>query len=172
MTVAHDSPPPSPRADLFTAAGFLAFGVAVIVVSAQMPTFTDQGTPAYVAPGIVPGFHGTVISLLALVLAVRSVLRGAFRPMPGSGGSARRSLLRIALACVLAIVFSGFMVGRLPFWLAAAIFVFVFILAFEWRPGMASGVLARDAGIAAAIGLGTGWGITLLFEHVFLIRMP
>ncbi|MBV9782611.1 MAG: hypothetical protein JO264_02215 [Acidisphaera sp.] len=172
MSHSADSPPPSPGTDLAVAAGFLVFGLAVVAASAAMPTFTDQGTPAYVAPGLVPAFHGTVIGLLSLVLATRSILRGAFRPAAPAGGAERRAILRIAVASVLTVAFSGFMVGRLPFWAAAAIFVFVFILAFEWRPGLAASVLARIAGIALAIGLVTGWGITLLFEHVFLIRMP
>ena len=130
-----DAPATTPRTDLILAAVALAFGVAVIAGSAAMPTFTDQGTPIYVAPGLVPGFHGTVIALLALVLAARSVARGALAggwsaPREGT----RRAVFRIALAAVLTIIFDIGMVGRMPFWLAAAIFVFVFINAFEWMP--------------------------------------
>ncbi len=169
----HGEDAPTPHADLVLAAVFLVFGVAVIAASAAMPTFTDQGTPAYVAPGIVPGFHGSVIALLALVLAGRSIARGALAggwhsPREGT----RRVVVRIGLAALLTVVFDLGLVGRLPFWLAAALFVFVFINVFEWEPGMAARKRAKNAGIALAIALIAGIGISQLFERVFLIRMP
>jgi hypothetical protein len=168
-----DVPAPTPRTDLIIAAVALAFGAAIITASAAMPTFTDQGTPIYVAPGLVPGFHGTIIALLALVLAARSVSRGALTdgwatPREGT----RRAALRITLAAVLTIIFDIVLVGRLPFWLAAAIFIFVFINAFEWMPDQPRRERLRNAAIALAIGLCAGIGISLLFERVFLIRMP
>lgn len=172
-----DAPPPSPRGDLFIAGGFLLFGLAVVAASAAMPTFTDQGTPIYVAPGLVPAFHGVVIGLLSLVLAARSISRGALRasaaaPDPRARATRRRSVGRIALATALTLVFAVGMIGRMPFWLAAAAFVFVFILVFELRRGVPFANLARDAAWAAAIALAAGWSATLLFQNVFLIRMP
>jgi hypothetical protein len=157
----------SPRSDLIVAAVFLVFATAVVTASLAMPTFTDQGTPWFVAPGIVPGFHGLVLAVLAVVLAVRSIRRGALHAMP-PGAAAAPTVRRIALATVLAVGFAAGLVGRLPFWLAATIFVFAFIMAFEWRRGM----LARNAAIGLGIGLVTGIGITLIFERLFLIRMP
>jgi hypothetical protein len=166
--------PPSARTDLVLAAVFFVFAVAVISASLAMPTFTDQGTPAYVAPGIVPGFHGVVIGILSVLLAARSVARGAFRPAHGSAEtpSSRASLLRIGLATLLALIFAAGMIGRLPFWLAATIFVWCFIMAFEWERDMPRRQLGINAAIALGIGLATGIGITTLFERLFLIRMP
>jgi len=177
MAAPGDAPPPTPRTDLYIAAGFLAFGVAVIAESAAMPTFTDQGTPIYVAPGLVPGFHGIVITVLALLLAARSVSRGALtasgteRPLAESLAW-RRSVGRIALATALTLIFAVGLIGRVPFWLAAAAFVFVFIMAFEWQAGQPGQVLARNAAWAAGIAVTAGWAVTLLFENLFLIRMP
>jgi putative tricarboxylic transport membrane protein len=177
MAAPGDAPPPTPRTDLYIAAGFLAFGVAIIAGSAAMPTFTSQGTPIYVAPGLVPGFHGVVITVLALLLAARSVSRGAM----GAAGSDRslpermawrRSVGRIALATALTLVFAVGLIGRVPFWLAAALFIFVFIMAFEWRAGQPRAVLARNAIWAFGIAVIAGWAVTLLFENLFLIRMP
>jgi len=169
------APPPSARTDLALAAVFLVFAAAVIAAAAAMPTFTDQGTPIYVAPGIVPGFHGIVIALLSLVLAGRSIARGAWHTAPSHAEqprAGRAAVLRIVLAAVLAIAFAAGLIGRLPFWLAATIFVVCFILAFEWEPRMPPRLLARDALIALGIGLATGLGIQTLFERLFLIRMP
>jgi hypothetical protein len=166
--------PPSARTDLILAAVFFVFAAAVISASLAMPTFTDQGSPAYVAPGIVPGFHGIVIGILSILLAARSVARGAFRPAGRTNEipSSRASLLRICLATILALVFAAGMIGRLPFWLAATIFVWCFIMAFEWEPSMPRRQLGINAAIALGIGLATGIGITTVFERLFLIRMP
>ena len=166
-----DAPATSARTDLILAAVFLAFGAAVVAASAEMPTFTDQGTPIYVAPGLVPGFHGLVIAVLSVLLAARSILRTVHAEPAATGGS-RPSLARVALATMLAVGFAGFMIGRMPFWLAAALFVFAFIMAFEWERGMARAVLLKNAAIAAAIGSGAGLGISLVFERLFLIHMP
>jgi putative tricarboxylic transport membrane protein len=162
----HGDPSTAPRTDLIVAAVFLAFAVAVLAAAASMPTFTDQGTPLYVAPGVVPAFHAIVLAILSIILAVRAILRGALHPV--SVGAPAQNLARIGLAAALALVFAVGLVGRLPFWLAAALFIFAFIMAFEFRGGQ----LPRKATIAAAIGCATGIGISLLFERVFLIRMP
>ena len=177
MAAPGDAVPPTPRTDLYIAAGFLAFGIGIIAESAVMPTFTDQGTPIYVAPGLVPGFHGLVISILAFVLAARSVSRGALtaagaaRPLP-ERLAWRRSVGRIALATTLTLIFAVGLIGRIPFWLAAAIFVFGFIMAFEWRRDQTRAVLLRNAAWAIGIAMTAGWAVTLLFENLFLIRMP
>ena len=162
----HGDPATPPRTDLVLAAVFFVFAAAVLMATASKPTFTDQGTPLYVAPGVVPAFHGVVLAILSVVLGVRAVLRGALRAAPV--GVAAQNLGRVGLAAVLAVGFAVGLVGRVPFWLAAALFIFTFIMAFELR----GGGLARKAAIAMGIGLVTGVGITLLFERVFLIRMP
>jgi hypothetical protein len=174
MSTAHgDAPPPSPRTDLIIAAVFFAFGAGVVAASIAMPTFTDQGTPIYVAPGLVPGFHGIVIGILSILLAARSLSRGALRPAAGDSlPASRQSLVRIALATVLAVAFAAGLVSRVPFWLAAALFVFCFINVFEYERALPLRVMSKNAGIALAIGLVTGIGISELFERVFLIRMP
>ena len=96
---------------------------------------------------------------------------GAERPL-AERQAWRRSVGRIALATALTLIFAVGLIGRVPFWLAAASFVFVFIMAFEWRAGQAHTVLAHNAAWAAGIAITAGWAVTLLFENLFLIRMP
>jgi hypothetical protein len=57
-----------------------------------------------------------------------------------------------------------------PFWLASALFVFAFTVVFEWDAGPAG--RARRIVEAAAIGLGTGLAVTMIFEKLFLLRLP
>ena len=169
----HEEPLP-PRTDLWTAAVFLAAGIAIIYASWLMPTFREQLGQAYTAPGLVPALYGTVIAILALWLGARSIGRGAFRR--STGGSRQRregySNARLVLAAVLCLAFAVGMVGRLPFWLATAIFVFLFILLFEWRTGMSWRARARPILTAALLAAGTGIAVVLVFQRVFYVRLP
>lgn len=158
----------SPRLDLLVAAVLLAFGVAIVVLSLGMPTFAEQSGSGLTAPGIVPGFHGAVIALLAIALGLRAMRRGALSAgVRRTGGQDARSLVS---AAGLGIAYAAVLVGRLPFWLATAMFVFAFIAAFEWP--QARGRRLRRLAEAAALGLATGIVITLVFEDLFLVRLP
>jgi hypothetical protein len=161
--------PASPRADLVTAAVLFALGVAIVVQAWQMPRFVAQSGTGLTAPGIVPGFYGVVIALLAGVLGLRAIRRGgwAVRGAPRPAGHDSRPLL---VAAALGLIYAGGMVGRVPFWLASAIFVFAFTTFFEWGQGPAG--RARRIAEAALIGLGTGVIVTLVFEKLFLLRLP
>jgi putative tricarboxylic transport membrane protein len=166
-----DRAPLPPRADLYTAAVLLAFGMGVVALALQMPTFVEQSHTGLTAPGIVPGFHATIVSLLAIVLGVRAIRRGALAPRqrrgPALSAGDRRRLL---IATALGTLYAGVLVGRLPFWLACALFVFSFTAAFEWEKGAAGRV--RRLAEAALLGIGTGVAVTLVFERIFLVTLP
>jgi putative tricarboxylic transport membrane protein len=161
--------PASPRADLVTAAVLFALGVAIIQQAWQMPRFVEQSGTGLTAPGIVPGFYGAMIALLSGVLGLRALRRGGWAvraPRRAANGDARQLLT----AAVLGVLYAGVLVGRVPFWLASALFVFAFTAAFEWHHGPAR--RARRVAEAAAIALGTGLVVTLVFEKLFLLRLP
>ena len=60
----------------------------------------------------------------------------------------------------------------MPFWLAAAIFVAMFTILFEWQSGEPWPPRARRIGEAVLLGLVTGVAVTLVFEKVFYVRLP
>jgi putative tricarboxylic transport membrane protein len=161
--------PASPRADLVTAAVLFALGVAIMAQAWSMPRFLEQSGTGLTAPGIVPGFYGAMIALLSGVLGLRAVRRGgwAVRAQRGPATGDGRQLLT---AAVLGVAYAGVLVGRVPFWLASAVFVFAFTTAFEWDQGPER--RARRVVEAALIGLGTGLAVTLVFEKLFLLRLP
>jgi putative tricarboxylic transport membrane protein len=169
----HEEPLP-PRVDLWTAAVFFAVGIAIVYASWRMPTFYEQLQQTYTAPGLVPALYGIVIAILAIWLAARSLGRGALRRGDNEARAAREgySNLRLALAAVLGLAFAVGMVGRLPFWLATAIFVFLFILLFEWRKDQPWRERAIRIASAALIGGGTGVLVMLVFTRLFLVRLP
>lgn len=171
----HVTPPPKARTDLITAAVLLAFAGAAFAGAWAMPTFTDQGGDPFTAPGIVPGFHAVVIGVLSLVLGVRAVLRGALRPDGGPPPEWREvegvSNLRLGLAAALGLGLVFGLIGRVPFWAAAAAFVAGFTVLFEW-PLTAKAKRPRRIAEAVVLGLATGVLVTLVFERVFLVRLP
>ena len=73
----------------------------------------------------------------------------------------------------LCVVFGGLLVGHgLPFWVAATIFVSAAILFLRRRPDGAWRTDPAAIGFALAVGLGAGLVITVLFQQLFLVRLP
>lgn len=170
------TPPPSARGDFITAAILLAFGLAIIAEALRMPSFEAATGSAFTAPGIVPGFHGTVIALLSVALAARSIYRGAFRPGGGKPegyeGLPGISLKRLFIAAGLGILYAVVLVGWLPFWLASAVFIAAFTIIFEWDAAAPTALRLRRAVTACLLGLAVGAAVFLLFQELFLVRLP
>jgi hypothetical protein len=169
----HEEPLP-PRLDLWIALVFMALGIGILSIAAGMPTYREQLGDAYTAPGLVPAVHGAIVILLSLWLGIRAIRRGAFAAATNAGVEkpVGYSNTRLALAAGLCLVFAAGLIGRMPFGVAAAVFVSGFILLFEWRSGMATGEHLKRAATAIAIGIATGIAVTLVFERLFLVRLP
>lgn len=170
------TPPPSARTDLITAAILLAFSLTIIGLAIRMPSFVSTGTSRFTDPDVVPTFHGIVLGLLSLILAIRSLYRGALKPGGGKPegfeGLPGISLKRLAIAAGLGLVFAVVMVGTLPFWLATAIFVAAFIAIFEWDSAAPRHVRLWRVAYSALIGICVGAAVFLLFQEIFLVRLP
>jgi Tripartite tricarboxylate transporter TctB family len=164
------------RRDLYGAIGWMVLGVAILVGSLAMDRLEDQDVSLYTAPGLLPGLLGIAITLLGTLLAARSWRSGAWRAQvareDSAGGAGERRHLPLVIGLCLA--FDILLVGHgLPFWLAAAIFVTTSILLLGHRqPRAAVALTAREVLAAGAIGLGAGIAITLVFQGIFLVRLP
>lgn len=174
----HEQPLP-PRVDMITGAAFLALAIGIIVVSWMMPTYLDQKGAIYEAPALVPMLHGVIIGILSLWLIARSLRRGrqgliAASPWvaagPNDGGMS--DPMRLAVASALALMFTVGLITRMPFWLASAIFIAVFTIVFEWRPGQPWRTRLRRSAEAVLLGAVASAGIFLVFEEIFLVRLP
>ncbi|HJQ56915.1 MAG TPA: tripartite tricarboxylate transporter TctB family protein [Vineibacter sp.] len=167
--------PLRPRVDLVTGAFFCLFGLTVLYLAWLMPTYADQKGELYTAPGLVPAFYGSVVAVLSVWLVVRSIGRGALRVGGGDVAPSPRegySNARLALSAALGLFFVFVLLGRMPFWLSSAIFIFLFITLFEWRAGQPWRERIGGLALAIAIGVATGVAVTLLFERVFYVRLP
>ncbi|SLN27808.1 tripartite tricarboxylate transporter TctB family protein [Oceanibacterium hippocampi] len=162
------------RADFVSAIVFVALGVATLVESWRMPRLEEMNINPWSAPGIVPGVLGAIIAVLGALMLVRSCRQGGWRLAPGEAlrGLGSAGSRRAALTLFLTIGYAGGLIGRMPFWLATFLFIFVFIQIFEWTdPALASRRLWRvtSAALVAAI---AAFAIAYVFENVFLVNIP
>ena len=168
--------PVGARAELRQALGWAALGLAILVASIRMDRLESQHINPYTVPGLLPGLLGIAMLFLAALLGWRAIGAGALSPAAAAHRPVdRKAAKRIALVIGLCVAFGVGLVGHgLPFWAAATTFVTVAILAFE-QPRRAQGgraIAVRDVVFALAVGLGAGGVITLVFQVLFLVRLP
>jgi len=166
----------SARADFVAALTWIALGLAIVAGALAMDRLERFGATLYTAPGLVPGILGALIAFLGGVLLVRSVRRGAMAtfseswlPTPEGRSTLARTMLAIALSLVYTLVLVG---HGLPFWLVTVLFVFVFMLLFYLPERRARGETMRGVVLSAVVAVATSAIVTLMFERVFLVRMP
>ena len=164
---------PSPRADLVSGGVWAVIGVAIGLGSWNMDRLDKQGVPGFAAPGLVPGILGVLITLAALAIVVRSLRRGALTAQGVGAAAPAGANGRTALALLLCLGFAAGLVGHgLPFWLAASTYLFLHIFLLQLPERRAAGQVARGAIVAAAVALGAGVTIAMLFQYAFLVRLP
>lgn len=161
------------RADIGFGFGWLAFGAAVLAASWRMDRLESLHINPWSAPGLMPGLLGALMMLFGAVLGVRSLGQGALRARdePAPASSAKRVVLALALC-------GGYAAGLLghgwPFWLTSTAFLFAAILVFRVLDHDAESATSprRLALSTAAIALAAALFISLLFQEVFLVRLP
>lgn len=173
----HDdekSKPHMVRADLLTGLFLLFLGLGIAWMSWEMPRLTTRGIHPATAPGLVPGILGMVLALCGGLLALRSRRMLADREGWKQFGRLFISTdaIRVMVAVALALVFALAFVGRMPFWAAATLFVFLFIIAFERGFRASPHPLRRTMLTAAVQAVLVGVLIAGVFQYGFLVRLP
>lgn len=154
---------------------WMVFGIAVLALSWRMDRLEAQHINPYTVPGLLPGLLGIVMILLGGLLALRSWGRGGrfvSGPRLAMSGVAVR---RLALVVGLIVAYTVVLLGRgLPFWAGATIYVTASIVLLQapQRAAEGRGLTLREAAVALAIGLASGWVITWVFQDAFLVRLP
>jgi len=161
------------RADLLTAIVLVALGLIVVYLSWTMPRLEQRHVHPATIPGLLPMILGLALSFCGLLLGLRSwaiQAEGGWQALGRALVSrpARRVLAVVALALFHTLV----LVGWLPFWAASMLFIFTFIVLFEVFMTDQPINLMRSAPWALAIAVAAGWGISFIFEDVFLVRLP
>jgi len=158
-----------PKADLVTGLVFALLGAGVLWASLEMPRFEDRNINPYTVPGLVPGALGVIILLLGAVLFLRALRAVATAPAAPRGVMIGDGARRLVLSLVLCLGYAAGLVGRVPFWLATFVFVSLFVIAFEWRR---DGPHTWRIGVALAYGAAISATVSLVFQELFLIRLP
>ncbi len=152
------------RSDLRGGVGWVVFGGVILAASWNMDRFESMGATVYTAPGFVPAIFGLALVLLGALLAWRG-----WRARRVDESASGETLLnrRVGVTLLLTLLYAAVLVGRMPFWLATALFVAVFtgIYADALPP-------ARRALTAVTAGMLTTLAVVLVFERLFLVRLP
>jgi len=164
---------PSARADVALGAIWLAIGAAIVAGSWHMDRLERQGVQWFAAPGLVPGILGLFIVGTAVIIVVRSIAQLARDGAGGEPADAAWSLRRTALTLALCLTFAVGLVGHgLPFGVAAACYLFLHIFLLELPERRAKGEVRRGALVAAAVAVGVATVVSLVFQELFLVRLP
>lgn len=154
------------NADLATSLVLVLLGVAMIWGGFVMDRLDVRGIHPASIPGLVPMGVGGAISLCGLLLFTTS-LRSKEHLSIDLGDTRK-----LAWAVGLCVTFALFLVGHIPFFLAAFIFVSVTTVRFSWREGAGLTGNRRQIIFALLSGFVFSALITLLFRYAFLVRLP
>ncbi|WP_137918981.1 tripartite tricarboxylate transporter TctB family protein [Hydrogenophaga sp. 2FB] len=157
------------RSDLWGGAGWVVLGLVIVLGALRMDRFESMGAQLYTMPGFVPGLIGGFVALLGLVLMLRGWLRQRAEE-PAKDAPPIEPLLnrRIVITTLLSLLYAGLLLGRAPFWLVTALFVAAFVALFA----PAEHTPARRLIVSVAAGVLTSAVVTLVFEQIFLVRLP
>lgn len=163
------------KKDFITSIVLIVFSLSVIVQSYTMDRLEHRSIDPFSAPGVVPGMIGAILLCLALVLFFRSIRHGGYL-LFGTGKATQTldqgAVKRVLLTLVLSLIYAVGLLGRIDYTLATVIYVFSFIVLFEFRTGLPLGSQKRVFLYALLQAVITAVLITLVFRKLFLVDLP
>jgi hypothetical protein len=174
----------SARADRLGGLIWIAFGAAVVYGSWTMDRLESLGIPPATAPGVVPGLIGIGIIIFGLVLAVRR--KTAARPdvaasteptplvaapviPPADEFHWKRVMLSFALCMIYGV---GLLGSGLHYWIVTAAFLFLHVLLLDETERVPASPTPRRILLAAILAPAVATAVMLVFERIFLVRLP
>jgi Tripartite tricarboxylate transporter TctB family len=159
---------------------WVAFGGAVVYGSWAMDRLQSLGIPPATAPGVVPGLLGIAFIIFGVILILR-------REPAAAGGAetaasteatapAHRDELhwkRAALSWTLCMTYGAVLLGRgLPYWVLTTAFLFLHILLLDETEQVPASPTLRRLLTAAVIAPVMATVVMLVFQRIFLVRLP
>jgi hypothetical protein len=163
---------------------WIAFGAAVVYGSWTMDRLESLGIPPATAPGVVPGLIGIGLIILGLVLASRRepTARLAVEatseatPAAATAGVAHADAFhwkRVMLSWVLCMTYGAVLLGRgLHYWILTAAFLFLHVLLLDETGRVPASPAPRRILLAAILAPAVATAVMLVFERIFLVRLP
>lgn len=155
------------KADRLTAIVLLVLGLAMLAGGWNMDRLEIRQIHPASIPGLLPMGLGALMAICAVMLWFQARAGGADETA-FAGASWPRLLITAALCGVYALI----LIGWLPYTLATGIFVFAFFLVFAWPPQPDFQNLRRVAILALVLAVCVAFAAALLFQEVFLVRLP
>lgn len=157
------------KADRVTAIVFLALGLAMLVGGWQMDRLEIRQIHPASIPGLLPMILGGLLALCAVLLwRTSSASSGPGSARVMSGGS----WVRLGLTTGLCVIYALGLIGTLSYFWATAIFTFAFSLIFSFPVDGTPRARGFSVASCAVLAFGVAFGSALLFEELFLVRLP
>lgn len=167
------------KADFISALFFLALGAYMILEGLKMPGaggFIEIGGE----PGRVPIMIGTALMLLAIILLARSSMKGGWQvwKLAELEESERVGIIRTAYTAIGCSFYAVGLIGAsiagwdIPYYHATALFMFVFIVGFEWQQVQSVSARARLIIMALLQAIVVTSLVVYLFEQKFYVVLP
>jgi len=156
---------------------WFVFGAAVVYGSWTMDRLENLNIPPATAPGVVPGLLGLGIMAFALVLMLR---RERTVTVDFSGEAAEQTAdeggfhwKRLSLSALLCLTYGAVLLGRgVNYSALTATFLFLHLLLLDESEDVPARITLRRAIIAGTIALAVATVVTLVFQYIFLVRLP
>ena len=167
------------KADLLTAFVLAGVGLLVVGKALKMPfggTYGGVSNEWYVSPAAFPLLVGGLLFLCSISVAMHAIKEGgcqefvAFWNERIRGVPRNSALGRMILICVWTSVLVFGCMGRVNFYLAGFLYVFVFMLFFH-RPGEGKSYW-RSVVVCLVVSLGATAMTSFLFERYLLVPLP
>ena len=177
-----------PRADFITSVLLMALSAFVIIESLRMPRLEHRNINPYTIPGMVPAILGVIMGVLSIALFLRAMRHGGYRlsrhaTVASSASSGEGSppkvgfwhkpeTLRVILTVGFCLLYAIILVGWAWYPVATFLYVFGFIVIFEYDRTKSPGEQKRIYILAGVEALLTAVLVSVVFRYIFLIRLP
>lgn len=163
------------KADLVTSVLLVVISAAITVNSLAMPTMVDRNESPFSGPGVVPAFIGIMILVLSITMFVRSIRRGAPRFFVEDRNKKvagdTNTWMRIARTVGLCVIYA-LLLGKLWFPLITFLFIFTFVMMFEYDFRSPVAGQWKKPLFAAILALVTSASVFFVFQYLFLVNLP
>jgi hypothetical protein len=160
---------------------WVAFGAAVVYGSWTMDRLQSLGIPLFTAPGVPTGLLGVGFIAFGMVMLLRrappevpSYTDSATPPEPEAQQQDQSPAWgRALLSGTLCLTYAGLLLGRgLPYWLLTGAFLFLHIVLLDESDRVPARPTLRRILAAALIAPAVTVAVVLIFEKLFLVRLP
>lgn len=157
------------QADRFMAVAFFALGIATLVGGWTMDRLEIRRIHPASLPGLVPIILGVLLALCAVLLWWQSREQHERNDAPFLQGG---SWSRLGMTALLCVIYALVLVGWLPFFWATTVFVAAFTGIFSWPVDAAVPKKLLTLALVLGFGVLAASLTSLLFEKLFLVRLP